>query len=234
MMCTKCGYHNSSENIYCSRCGRKLDSNRNHKRILPGIVIIACAAIVILMIVLLAFEIVHKDEPTLVYNATEAGASESTADQTQERVTTPVKSTTESESNTTVEKQSTQPTIPEGYISYVDGDWESTTLHDGNSTLNTHAFVFSQELVQCREMTITMEVSMKAGTKCKDWQMWGRVGGKFKKLAKIDLPNGNGRTYQTVKFDTPISLDAIVVTPTVPGGYSWSLGLAVSDVWVEE
>lgn len=128
------------------------------------------------------------------------------------------------------QKKATEPTVPAGYIDSVDGDWESVTLHDGYSTLNTHAFVFSQKLKQCREMTISMNVSMKAGTNCKDWQLWGRVDGQFQKIAKIDLPAGDGFVSQTVQFDTPITLDAVIVTPTIPGGYSWSMSLLVTDV----
>ena len=110
----------------------------------------------------------------------------------------------------------------------MDGDWQQVTIYDGYSTLRTHAYVFSETLVLCREMTIAMNVSMKANTKCRDWQLWGRVGGEFKKLA---LPNGDGYASQTVFFDNPVTLDAVVVTPTIPGGYSWSMGLAVIDAW---
>lgn len=141
---------------------------------------------------------------------------------------------TKPEPETIVETKNTQPTEPKGYIDIVDGDWESITLRDGNFNVNAHAFVFSQELVQCRELTINMKVSMNAGTKCKDWQLWGRVDGNFKKIAKIPLPDGDGSTSETVRFDDPITFDAIVVTPTVVGGYSWSMGLSVTDVWVAE
>ena len=155
------------------------------------------------------------------------------------QVTAPAKHRGQDEAETTAEPTELVPydvqgtTVPDGYISIVDGDWEKVTLSEGYNTWNVHAYVFSQELKRCREMTVAMNVSMKAGTKCKDWQLWGRVGGKFKKLASITLSAGDGYTEQTIRFDTPVTLDAIAITPTVPGGYSWSMGLAVGDVWTD-
>ena len=112
----------------------------------------------------------------------------------------------------------------------MDGDWESVTLRDGSSTLTVHAVAFTQELTRCKKMTVNMDVTMNANTQCKDWQVWGRVGGQFVKLDRISLPNGNGATTQTVTFNPPVTLDAIAVTPTIPGGYSWSMSLYVTDV----
>ena len=154
------------------------------------------------------------------------------------QVTAPAEHRGQDEAETTAEPVELVPyapetTAPDGYISIVDGDWEKVTLSEGYNTWNVHAYVFSQELKRCREMTVAMNVSMKAGTKCKDWQLWGRVGGKFKKLASITLSAGDGYTEQTIRFDTPVTLDAIAITPTVPGGYSWSMGLAVGDVWTD-
>ena len=128
----------------------------------------------------------------------------------------------------------TKPTQPKNYIEYVDGYWESTNLKDGNFSLNVHALVFYTPLVRCREMTVNMEVSMNAGTKCKEWQVWGRVNGQFQKIAKISLPAGDGAASETITFDTPLTFDAIIVTPTVIGGYSWSMGLSVTDAWLAD
>ncbi len=128
----------------------------------------------------------------------------------------------------------TKPTQPKNYIENVDGYWESTNLKDGNFSLNVHALVFYTPLVRCREMTVNMEVSMNAGTKCKEWQVWGRVNGQFQKIAKISLPAGDGAGSETIKFDTPLTFDAIIVTPTVIGGYSWSMGLSVTDAWLAD
>lgn len=130
------------------------------------------------------------------------------------------------------EPPTTETTLPSDYIAELSGHWSGVHLVDGNSNLNVSAYVFNDGPVYCRQMTINMLVTMNAGTNCKDWNLWGRVGGEFKKLEKLYLPDGDGFGSQTVYFDTPVYLDAVVVTPTIPGGYSWSLGLSVTDVWL--
>lgn len=126
----------------------------------------------------------------------------------------------------------TEPVL-DGYVGDLNGQWESVHLQDGNSSLSVSALAFSQTIYDCTEMTVNMNVTMNAGTNCKDWQLWGRSGNRFVKLAKIYLPAGDGYTSQTITFDSPVTFDAIAVTPTIPGGYSWSMGLSVTDVWVD-
>ena len=120
-----------------------------------------------------------------------------------------------------------------GYIGDLEGEWESVHLQNGNSSLSVHALAFSETIYNCTQLTILMDVTMNAGTNCKDWQLWGRNGNSFVKLAKIYLPAGDGYTSQTITFDSPVTFNAVAVTPTIPGGYSWSMGLAVTDVWVK-
>ena len=120
-----------------------------------------------------------------------------------------------------------------GYLGDLTGNWESVYLEDGSSTLNVSAMAFPQTVYNCTQMTIEMEVEMNAGTSCKNWQVWGRSGNTFVKLDQIYLAAGNGYTSQTLYFSTPVTFDAIAVTPTIVGGYSWSIALAVNDVWVE-
>ena len=122
---------------------------------------------------------------------------------------------------------------PSGYIGDLEGSWESVHLDDGSFSLNVSALAFDETIYNCTSMTINMEVEMNAGTSCKDWQVWGRSGNTFVKLEKIYLPNGDGYTSQTLTFSTPVTFNAIVVTPTAVGGYSWAMGLSVTDVWVE-
>lgn len=126
----------------------------------------------------------------------------------------------------------TEPVL-DGYVGDLNGQWESVHLQDGNFSLSVSALAFSQTIYDCTEMTVNMNVTMNAGTNCKDWQLWGRSGNRFVKLAKIYLPAGDGYTSQTITFDSPVTFDAIAVTPTIPGGYSWSMGLSVTDVWVD-
>lgn len=120
-----------------------------------------------------------------------------------------------------------------GYVGTPSGRTEKTTLRDGSFTLNIHAFVLNEAVKNCKELTVDMSVEMKAGTKCQDWQLWGRSNGSFRKIGKIYLPGGDGDTCQTLTFDTPVSFDAVAVTPTIPGDYSWSLWFEITDVWVD-
>lgn len=124
----------------------------------------------------------------------------------------------------------TEPVL-DGYVGDLNGQWESVHLQDGNNSLRVSALAFTQTIYNCTEMTVNMNVTMNAGTNCKDWQLWGRSGNSFVKLAKIYLPAGDGYISQTITFDSPVTFNAIAVTPTIPGGYSWSMGLSVTDVW---
>lgn len=119
------------------------------------------------------------------------------------------------------------------YTESLNGITQKVTLRDGNSSMNVHALVFIKKIQKCTKLTVHMSVDMKAGTSCKEWQLWGRTGGSFQKIGKINLPGGNGDTVQTVTFSTPVTFDALAITPTIPGGYSWSMGFAISDVWVK-
>ena len=122
---------------------------------------------------------------------------------------------------------------PAGYTDFLYGSWEKVTLYSGNLTINVYALKLDQKLVQCKEFTLNMSVEMNKGAKCKDWQIWGRTNGSFKKIGNISLPEGNGDTIQRVVFDSPVTVDAIAVTPTVPGGYSWTNVFYLTEIWVK-
>lgn len=126
------------------------------------------------------------------------------------------------------------PTEPDNYIAVVDGYWESVYLKDGTQNLNVHAWVFNETLVRCKQLTVSMEVEMNAGTKCYDWDVWVRRNGVFEKHSKLYLSGGNGSLEETIYFSTPATIDAIVVTPTAAGGYSWSMAMRIFDVWLDK
>lgn len=126
------------------------------------------------------------------------------------------------------------PTEPDNYIAVVSGHWESVYLKDGTQNLNVHALVFDQTLVRCEQLTIYMEVEMNAGTKCYDWDVWVRRNGVFEKYTQVYLSGGNGSLEQTIYFGTPTTIDAIVVTPTAAGGYSWNMSMGIYDVWLDD
>lgn len=125
----------------------------------------------------------------------------------------------------------TKPTTPRGYIEKIEASlWEDVTLDHAN----TYGILFGKTLNDCREMTVNLTVSMKKGAKCKSWQVWGKVDGKYKRIGTLEMPEGTGSASKTFEFDDPINVSGIAVTPKANGGYSWSQDLYVTDIWYSE
>lgn len=118
-----------------------------------------------------------------------------------------------------------------GYTASLDGWWEQVSIKDGSLTLDVSALCFAETVYNCTGLTVIMDVTMNAGTNCKDWQLWGRSGNTFTKLAKVYLPAGDGYTSQSITFDKPVTFDALVLAPTIVGGYSYSISMGITDVW---
>lgn len=130
------------------------------------------------------------------------------------------------------EVQATDATAePSNYIDSLQGDWQTVSLDSSHT--DASAIVFTQK-IRCTKMTVNIKIEMNYGARCKDWQLWARIDGKWQKLEQISLPDGNGSTTHTVTFDTPTNLDAVSITPTIVGGYSWTEWLWLSDIWTEE
>ena len=120
---------------------------------------------------------------------------------------------------------------PSNYIDFLQGDWQTVSLDSSHT--DASAIVFTQK-IRCTEMTVNIKIEMNYGARCKDWELWARIDGKWQKLEQISLPDGNGSTTHTVTFDTPTNLDAVSITPTIVGGYSWTEWLWLSDIWTAE
>ena len=95
-----------------------------------------------------------------------------------------------------------------------------------------YPYITTSPLLQCKEITVKMDVQMSSGTKNTDWDLWASVDGKFKKIAEINLPGGDGSVTQTITFDKPINIKSLVPIPTRNGGYSWSMEFEVQDALV--
>ena len=95
-----------------------------------------------------------------------------------------------------------------------------------------YPYITTSPLLQCKEITVKMDVQMSSGTKNTDWDLWASVDGKFKKIAEINLPGGDGSVTQTITFDKPINIESLVPIPTRNGGYSWSMEFEVQDALV--
>lgn len=121
----------------------------------------------------------------------------------------------------------------ENYIAELVGQWEEVYLKDGSLSLYAVAQAYSQTVTNCTEMTVVMEVTMNAGTSCKEWQIWGRSGGTFKKIGVIDLPAGDGYTTGTVTFSSPVTFDAVTITPKSYGSYSYSIDFILTDIYMQ-
>lgn len=119
---------------------------------------------------------------------------------------------------------------PSNYIDSLQGDWQTVSLDSSHTEAS--AIVFTQK-IRCKEMTVNIKIEMNYGARCKDWELWARIDGKWQKLEQISLPDGNGSTVHTVTFDTPANLDAVSITPTIAGGYSWTEWLWLSDIRTE-
>lgn len=127
--------------------------------------------------------------------------------------------------------------IPDGetnYIASLTGRSEQVRLESGSSILNVHATIYAAKVHKCEELTVNLSVEMMYGTKCTDWQLWGRVNGSFQEIGQFQLPGGNGDTTQVIRFDQPITFDALAVTPTIPGGYSWKSSFYVTDLYLAQ
>lgn len=121
-----------------------------------------------------------------------------------------------------------QDTQVTGYVGTVDGNWERYYLDNAQ----THIYLFEEALENCAVLTINMDVEMNSGTNCKEWILWGRVDGTVRKIGDINLPAGDGEGSQTIYFEKPLNLDGVVITPKVPGSYSYSMWYAVENVWL--
>lgn len=134
-------------------------------------------------------------------------------------------SSTKSSNN--LSKSTTEPSSSASSSDLLPGDFEKVKLKVNRSTYNVHAFVLDTPLRNIRSIGVAINVEMKKNTHCYDWAVWVRSNGSFKNVGSIYLPDGTGYKAETVYFNSPTSFDAICVIPTVPGGYSWSMGMGV-------
>jgi len=229
MKCPNCGSQTEREHQpFCGKCGCRLipnqsqppkQSDRTNKP--KPIVLFACGAAVLMLLFSLILGLV-PDSPLLKADKPEPASTlpAATMPPTTQEAALP-------------EQETTAPSLPEGYLPYISYSKERVTLHDGSLQIQIGALIFDEEVKNCQQMTIYMDITMNAGTNCKDWQVWGRVNGSFQKIAKIYHPAGDGIHTQTIEFDTPVTIDALAITPTIPGGYSWSSLYILYDIWTE-
>lgn len=214
MFCVNCGTKNPDNAKFCCNCGVSMSaSGKNPPVQRKG------GFFKRLIVSMAAFAVFYVGS----YAVTSLFSGDSTSD----------KKDTESASVVTKKETTAAASNDTGYIAGLDGYWEEVKLQDGSFNMNVSALTFYQTVYNCTGLTVNMDVTMNAGTSCKEWQVWGRSGGSFVKLAKIYLPAGNGEISQSVSFATPVTFDSIAVTPTVSGSYSWSMALGISDIYTK-
>lgn len=110
---------------------------------------------------------------------------------------------------------------------YLSGDWESISIGD----VNCHAFVFDSRLTGVTAFDLYIDVGMKAGARCENWDVWARRSrsGSFEEIGSIYLPEGNGSASATIRLSEAMNIDAVAVTPTIFGSYSWSMSIGISN-----
>lgn len=122
------------------------------------------------------------------------------------------------------------PGIPQASAKALSGEWEKISISDGGQNLNVYALVLDNAVRNCTSFDLDVEVSMKANAHCSSWQIWLGNNGKYTKSASLYLPGGDGNTSTTVKLSPAQSFDAVAITPTAAGGYSWSMYFEISNV----
>ena len=217
MYCMNCGTKNPDGAKYCNNCGRPMNSVPSGKKKKSGVDWGYYFALLVLLGVAVFVVNFVIDGIGGLFSGKDSSAKTETKTGTDSSWFAPA-------------QPEAAPVEEPNYIEYLDGTWEEVHLKDGNSNLNVSALRLSQTVYNCTSFTVNIDVTMNAGTSCKDWNVWIRSGGSFTKVGKVHLPEGNGFGYQTLYFDTPISFDSVAVTPTAVGGYSWSMSLSITDI----
>ena len=251
-----CGYRNAADAKFCGSCGKSLKKKQPNRKIF-----VLCLVVILLLSILLPtvrnrhthqWEKATCSAPMTCKDCGETSGSPLEHDWVAPtctvakycslcKATTGIplghkwkNATIDTPKTCTVCGATSGEKLKSGYLGDITGHTEQVTLRDGYTTLNLHALILDKKVENCKNLTVNMHVEMHAGTSCKDWQLWGRTNGSFRKIAKIYLPDGNGDTSQVITFDKPVSFDAAVIAPTIPGGYSWGLWFEITDVWVDE
>ncbi len=107
------------------------------------------------------------------------------------------------------------------------GDWEKIRIDD----MNLYALVLDSRLNGVTAFDLAIEVEMKAGARCENWDVWARSSraGSFQKIGYIYLEGGTGEAFKTIRLSNAMNIDAVAVTPTASGGFSWSMSMGISN-----
>ena len=106
--------------------------------------------------------------------------------------------------------------------------WEKVTIRTSYGDMKVSAYVLGTPAKSCKSFDLDVEIEMMYNAKVENWDIWIRSGGKFTNVGTLSLPGGTGSASKTVRLSSAKDFDAVALTPTKGGGYSWSLSMAVS------
>lgn len=110
------------------------------------------------------------------------------------------------------------------------GSWDKVTVKDGNKTMDVNGFILATPAKDCISFDLAIEIVMKGKASCDDWTVWVRSGDTFHQVGTLYLENGEGYVSDTMYPRGYGDFDAVAVIPTVPGSYTYSIDMEVSNI----
>lgn len=102
----------------------------------------------------------------------------------------------------------------------IGGEWSEESYHFGNGG-SSSILELAIPIEECTSMTFYLEANGEHGAKVNGkWKIYVRNNGKWKFVQEINYTEPNGSF--DIKFDEPMSFDAITAYPTVQGNASYS------------
>lgn len=107
------------------------------------------------------------------------------------------------------------------------GDWEAVKIEK----YNVHALVLDTKLYDVTSFYLDVNVEMKAGAHCENWDVWARSSrnGSFRKIGYVYLEDGFGAASKTIRLSEAMNIDAVTLTPQASGSFSWTLYMTLSN-----
>lgn len=108
--------------------------------------------------------------------------------------------------------------------------WEDVTINTDYGRINTSAYVLASPAKDCKSFDMDVEIEMNYNAKVENWDIWIRSGGKFVNVGTVYVEGGSGSATKTVKLSRARNFDAVAITPTKRGSYSWSQGMSIYNI----
>lgn len=115
-------------------------------------------------------------------------------------------------------------------------EWKDITIRSSEGfTHNTVALLLPTPAVNCKSFRLDVDIDMRGNTKCSNWDVWVGTnnGSSFQKVGTLYLSNGNGSTSAIIPLQISKSFDAVALTPTSRGSYSYTIDITISDIQVD-